>query len=106
MTTVRDPEKLRAYTDKWRAANRSKHLAARRKWRAANRAKVNAAKRERWERVKDDVNPCRRLERDYAAEYILELRALAGRPARKTQRATPTTARELRAAGLSAGDFL
>ena len=30
-------KKKREYTDKWRAANRAKHLAARRKWRAANR---------------------------------------------------------------------
>lgn len=61
MTTVRDHEKLRAYTDKWRAANRSKHLAARRKWRAANRAKINAAARARWERIRDEANAARRI---------------------------------------------
>ncbi len=54
-------KRKREYTDKWRAANRAKHLAARRKWRAANRVKINAANRARWARIKDEANAARRI---------------------------------------------
>lgn len=63
----------RRYTDKWRAANRKKHLAARRRWRAENRALVNAQKRANWVKVKEAANARRRQTIDHAAEFQLVL---------------------------------